>query len=104
MPKLRCSVRNCSHNKDDYCSLGYIEVDGTRATNVESTCCANFDGTEYTASNEVHECQLDVEIKCSAAACLYNRDARCTAHAVNMSGATTATCSHDTQCGSFWCI
>ena len=104
MPKLRCSVRNCSHNTEDYCSLGYIQVDGERANNSTGTCCANFDSSEYAASNTVHACQDNVEIQCDAMSCIYHRDDHCTAAAVNMSGATTACSNQDTQCGSFWSI
>ncbi len=104
MPSLRCSVRNCSHNKEDYCTMAYIEVGGEQATNAGQTCCANFDSTEYAASNTSHECQTELDIKCLAHGCLYNRDMHCTANTVAMSGATTASCIDDTQCSSFWSL
>lgn len=103
MPNLSCDVRNCSYNKDEMCSLNYIKVDGDDATNVEDTCCTNFDSSEYAASNSEHHVQCKVDIKCSAAGCVYNKDEECTAPEIKMSGATTASCSHDTQCASFWC-
>lgn len=103
MPKLRCDVRNCSHNKEHYCCLSAISVDGTSATNVEDTCCSNFTGDEYVASNCEHRIDEIVEIECSAAGCIYNQNHACTAKEVEVSGASTACCSHDTQCGTFWC-
>lgn len=103
MPKLICDVRNCSNNKENYCTLTGIQVDGTGATNVEGTCCADFTGSEYAASNQTHQVQTAVDIECTAGGCIYNACKKCTASEVAMSGASTATCSHDTQCGSFWC-
>lgn len=103
MPKLTCDVRNCSYNKDDMCSLHYIKVDGNSATNVEDTCCSDFDSSEYAASNSEHQAQDIVAIKCSAAGCIYNKAHECSAREIKMSGATTASCSHDTQCATFWC-
>lgn len=104
MPKLRCCVRNCSYNKEDYCSLNYIEIDGNQATNDAGTCCTYFDSSAYAASNMHHDIQPEVSIKCSAAGCIHNRDAHCGAQAVNIAGATTANNSHDTKCANFWCI
>lgn len=102
MPKLTCDVKNCSHNKDNLCCLNLIAVDGPGATNVESTCCADFTASEYTASNCSHDPQYEVDIKCKVSGCLFNDHHKCNAVNVTMSGASTASCSHDTQCGSFW--
>lgn len=102
MPKLTCDVRNCSHNKDNLCCMNLIAVDGAGATNVESTCCADFTASEYTASNCSHDQQYEVDIKCNVSGCLFNDHHKCNAVNVTMSGASTASCSHDTQCGSFW--
>ena len=102
MPKLLCDVRNCSHNKEEYCTLDCIEVDGDTATNVESTCCANFDASEYAASNCVHEMQDEVDVRCRVGACIFNDGCHCKAIDIKISGASTASCSHDTQCASFW--
>lgn len=102
MPKLLCDVRNCSYNKEEHCTLTYIKVDGDTATNVESTCCASFDPTAYAANNCSHEVQAEVDIKCSVGGCLFNDGCHCKAEDMKISGATTASCSHDTQCASFW--
>ncbi|MGL4345026.1 MAG: DUF1540 domain-containing protein [Cellulosilyticaceae bacterium] len=102
MPKLTCDVRNCSHNKDNLCCLSLIEVDGPQATNVESTCCSYFGSSEYTSSNCSHDPQYEVDIACKATGCLFNDHCKCNAVNVGISGASTASCSHDTQCGSFW--
>ncbi|MEG0319352.1 MAG: DUF1540 domain-containing protein [Niameybacter sp.] len=105
MPKLRCTVDNCSYNKEEYCTLNYILVDGDGqvATNVEDTCCTNFDASEYTLSNQEHMAQAVVDIKCTADHCIFNEDNVCEAEEVGMAGASTCTCSQDTQCGTFRC-
>lgn len=103
MPKLICDVRNCSHNKEDHCTLTYIQVDGGESTNVEDTCCSNFISSSYEANNVAHNVQKEVDVKCTAAACIHNFETECKAGQVAMSGASTASCSHDTQCGSFCC-
>lgn len=103
MTTLKCDVRNCSHNQDDYCCLTAIEIDGNGATNVEDTCCSNFISTEYEMSNCTHDKQEALKINCSAAGCIYNQNRKCTADMVLVSGASTACCSHDTQCGTFVC-
>lgn len=102
MPNLLCDVRNCSYNKEEHCTLSHIKVDGDTATNVESTCCSSFDPTEYAASNCSHEVKEDVDVKCSAGNCLFNNECNCKALDIKISGPSTTSCSHDTQCASFW--
>lgn len=105
MPKLRCTVDNCSYNKEAYCTLNLIQIDGNEegATNVEDTCCSNFDASEYTLSNQEHVVQAEVDIRCSAKNCIFNFHTLCSAEEVGIAGASTCTCSHDTQCGTFRC-
>lgn len=105
MPELRCTVDNCSYNKEQYCTLNAILVDGNGkgATNVEDTCCSNFDASEYTLSNKEHVTQAEVDVKCTADNCIFNHDTICNADEIGIAGASTCTCSHDTQCGTFRC-
>ena len=39
MPELKCTVQTCTHNKQFYCDLDAIEVQGDSAKKSDETCC-----------------------------------------------------------------
>ena len=38
MPELKCTVQTCTHNKQFYCDLDAIEVQGDSARKSDETC------------------------------------------------------------------
>ena len=42
MARLQCDARNCVHNKEHFCCISSICVDGKQAMRDAETCCADF--------------------------------------------------------------
>lgn len=101
MPNLRCEVKNCSYNEDCFCCLSQINVGDQASSNRDATNCESFVESEYVASNCSMCPQNEVQIKCSATECVFNRQHSCYAVDVEISGATTACHLEDTCCSTF---
>lgn len=101
MPELRCTVQTCLHNKQNYCDLEAIDVDGSTAKNADDTCCKSFverKGDSY--SNVTGEASPKAEVDCKATECCYNRDCRCEAGKISVEG-SKACQSEQTECATF---
>lgn len=99
MPRLNCSVSNCSHNCDDACCLNQIGVAADHASSPEGTCCSNF--IEQTgATNSMESPNASLEVGCSATNCTHNDGCRCCADSIDIAG-QGASNSVDTLCSSF---
>lgn len=103
MAYLKCDVRNCSYNKERYCTLTAIRVGRFEATNCIETCCESFAEDEYTASNCAKEEQEQVDIECHAVECVFNNNRVCHAIEVEVGGVATICDTEDTQCNTFIC-
>ena len=42
MGKIKCSARNCSHNKSEICYANMITVVGRNSTKDQDTSCSSF--------------------------------------------------------------
>ena len=105
MTLLNCSATSCTYNRNQKCSRGDIEVSGSDAHRSDETCCASFLDRRYdnTHSNVNEGCGCEkIEITCQAQSCTYNDACRCTASAINISGAQAST-EKETQCSTFHC-
>ena len=103
MAKLECSVRNCFYNEDKYCSKGDIMVGGKDATTSRYTCCESFrERKGDTASNAVCHPKKEIVIGCQACNCVYNKDEKCSADCVDISGNNACDCK-ETECKTFNC-
>lgn len=101
MTNLSCNAITCAHNSDKCCCLGGIDVNGDGACRCDDTCCGSYDNREdINASNLSHTPKLNLEIKCSAHNCVYNKDSACHADHIDISG-ITAVNSDDTVCATF---
>lgn len=104
MPALVCSAKNCMYNNAMYCTKGDIEVTGEAANVCEDTSCSSFtDRTCDSAKNSVGTCasaSMNTDIDCDAGSCAYNKDRRCSADHVDISGAS-AYRSDQTECVTF---
>lgn len=103
MAYLKCSVRNCSYNKEELCTLTAIEIGHFESTNAVETCCESFAEGEYIASNVAKEEQEQVDITCHAVECVYNNNRVCHAIDVEVGGVSTVCDYEDTQCNTFIC-
>ena len=104
MAELGCGVRNCVYNKEEYCCKGDIFVGGRQAKKEDDTCCESFvdrKGNTYTSAMD-HPSRT-IQIDCEAAKCMYNRDYKCHADAVEIEGNRSACSCGETICGTFKC-
>ena len=82
MTDLKCTVENCTYNKERLCSKGDIMVGGRHACCENETCCESFLPRKG-ASNSYTNCTChptsNISIDCEAAKCTYNKNYKCTA-------------------------
>ena len=105
MSYLRCNARNCSNNQNDLCIREGIQVDGATADTKNDTCCSSFTQRGENYSNVVSrnsQAQPETDIQCDAVNCSYNKECRCFAPSVDISGSGAST-SRETQCSTFDC-
>ena len=103
MPELKCSVQTCTHNKQFYCDLDAIEVQGDSARKSDETCCGSFvkrKGDSY--SNVTGEASPTSNVDCKAVECMYNNACRCHAGKISVEGSNACKCG-ETECASFEC-
>lgn len=103
MDKIRCSVSNCSHNKDNECYANIVSIGGKPASDVCSTCCSSFLDKEVygNLTNNVNSPEETCHgIECSACKCVYNENSYCTANQVEITG-DGANTYFETKCSTF---
>lgn len=101
MPELKCTVQTCVHNKQFYCDLDAIEVEGSAAKNPQETSCGSFverKGEQY--SNVTGEASASSEIDCKATDCMYNEQCNCHAGKISVEG-SNACHSEETECATY---
>lgn len=103
MPELKCTVQTCAHNKQFYCDLDSIKVEGNTAKNAEETCCGSFvERKEGSYSNVTGEASPTSCIDCKATECMYNNECKCHAGKISVEGSDACHCDQ-TECASFKC-
>lgn len=106
MPSLDCGVQTCYYNKEYKCCLEGIRVKGSEAYSSKSTACGSFrEKSEGTFTNSC-ECTMKPsdrsKIACEAVKCCYNRDKKCAAEEVDITG-NGARSYTETECETFKC-
>ncbi len=103
MAELRCTVENCTYNKDCLCSKGDIMVGGKDARKEEDTCCESFaqrrEGHDAYTSALPHGSKV-ISIDCQAVKCIYNSNYKCVAEHVDITGCGACEC-RETACATF---
>lgn len=97
--KLYCKATNCTHNYDEYCRAGYINVRGNSAVKTSETTCSTYFADSvgfFTSAIEVGGYTTPENIICEAYNCIYNKDTRCSADSVMIN-------SHFSSCETFKC-
>ena len=105
MSYLRCNARNCSNNQNELCIRERLRVDSATADTKNATCCNSFTQRGENYSNVVSrnsQAQPETDIQCDVINCSYNKDLKCAAASVDISGSTACT-SRETQCSTFDC-
>lgn len=113
---LTCNATNCVHNLGGLCSANKIEIAGNRAITSTSTQCSTFNEKGFlNAFMNMTNINIPGEIKqiirndgiymyptvaCNAVKCIYNKDERCEADRLVISGAN-AMDTEGTYCETF---
>ena len=103
MAQLKCTVENCTYNKDNLCAKGDILIGGKYATGVDGTCCESFverrEGFDAFVSSLSHPSRV-TNIDCEASKCIYNVDYNCKAEKVDIGGCGACR-RKETACATF---
>lgn len=104
MPRINCSVENCSYNHNKYCCASIVNIGGSGANITEATCCSSFlDRMGY--SNLQDNCETScVEIDaimCKVDTCVYHKDDHCSLHEIEVGSLAKPDVYTQTDCLSF---
>ena len=103
MTKLKCSVLNCFYNEDKYCAKGDTMVGGKEAKHAGATCCESFkERKSDSVRNAVCHPKKEIEVGCQACNCVYNKEYKCSADCIGISGNNACDCK-ETECMTFKC-
>ncbi|MGI6031218.1 MAG: DUF1540 domain-containing protein [Eubacteriales bacterium] len=105
MPSLQCNVTNCANNCEQHCCRPIIKVEGQEASKACDTSCRNFvqqghQPTSGAVPGAYSQANLNIDIKCAATGCAYNRNHMCSAPSVDITG-MGASQSGQTECHTF---
>ena len=103
MPRINCSVENCSYNHDKYCCASVVNISGNSASITETTCCATFlDTMGYSnlTGNEPNSVEVDA-ILCKVDTCVYHKNEHCTLNEIEVGSLTKPEVYTQTDCLSF---
>ena len=103
MPRINCSVENCSYNHDKYCCASVVSISGNNASITETTCCATFlDTMGYSnlKGNEPGSVEVDA-ILCKVDTCVYHKNEHCTLNEIEVGSLTKPEVYTQTDCLSF---
>lgn len=104
MPRINCSVENCSYNHGKYCCASVVNVSGSGADITESTCCSTFlDCMGYcNVQAEQTPGSIDVDaIMCKVNTCAYNKSEHCSLQEIEVGSLTKPELYTQTDCLSF---
>lgn len=102
MTRLKCSVHNCTYQREDCCARGNIQVEGADAHENCETRCGSFRERQECGCNSTSEPPKMSDIACEVSNCKFNSECRCTAEDILVAGSHAHT-SSETECASFVC-
>jgi hypothetical protein len=100
MAHIRCTVTNCYYNERAGCTAPALNVDGRKAFESRSTCCDTFIEQKPGIKSSVGDPYKDMEVKCSAVQCVYNKREKCDATDILVNG-KNAEFPEETCCSTF---
>ncbi|WP_326911127.1 DUF1540 domain-containing protein [Sedimentibacter sp. MB31-C6] len=100
MARISCTVTNCFYNERQGCTAPTLKVDGKKAFESRSTCCDTFVEQKPGIKSSVGDPYKNMEIKCGAVKCEYNKDEKCEATNVLVNG-KNAKVPEETCCSTF---
>lgn len=103
MPRINCSVENCSYNQGKYCCASVVNISGRAAAMTETTYCATFldtMGYSNVTGNEQNSIEVDA-ILCKVDTCVYHKNEHCTLQEIEVGSLTKPDVYTQTDCLSF---
>ncbi len=103
MSDLICSASSCINYEHGLCARPVIQIDGDDAKKSRDTFCHSFSHRFSETQNQVFSgwfADKNTDIRCSAEECIFNRESRCAADDVEISGAGASE-SGETECVTF---
>lgn len=110
MSEIKCSAQACGYNKNRICNKKRIKVEGLFSRSKLGTFCQSFKNTmtEHVTKEEIAQDMfdsiidepIDVIISCSANYCVHNKNAKCYATDIKVTG-SNAKYRSETECDSF---
>lgn len=103
MPKVSCSVQNCSYNQNQCCCASIVNIGGKGSLENRATCCGTFlnqlgysNMAQYTKARG----ELDA-VLCRVDTCTYYKDEHCTLNEIKVGGVEDVEIYTQTDCLSF---
>lgn len=103
MTKVKCSVSNCSYNKDHVCYAERVAIGGQAAVEDESTCCGTFLNEEAYSNLAEHTGYKSVcdAVTCTVATCAHHKNHQCMLDSIQVEGSNQTAVYIETCCSSF---
>lgn len=103
MPRISCSVENCSYNQAQCCCANIVNIGGKGAQDNCDTCCGSFLnnlGYSNLAQYTNNRGGLDA-ILCRVDTCAYHADEHCTLNEIEVGSSEEVDIYTETDCRSF---
>ncbi|WP_054740041.1 DUF1540 domain-containing protein [Cellulosilyticum ruminicola] len=103
MPRINCSVENCSYNQQKDCCANIVNIGGKGAQDKCDTCCGTFlNRLGYSNLAQYTENRGDIDaILCRVDTCEYHANEHCTLNQIQVGGAEEVDIYTETDCLSF---
>lgn len=104
MPRINCSVENCSYNHNKFCCASVVNINGGGANITESTCCSTFLDRMGYSNLQDHSREGTVEVDailCQVDTCMYYRANHCILEEIEVSSLDKPEVYTQTDCLSF---
>lgn len=103
MPRINCSVENCSYNQDQSCCASIVNVGGKGSQDNCGTCCGTFlNRLGYSNLAQYTDNRGDIDaILCRVDTCTYHAKEHCTLNEIQVGSEKEATVYTETDCLSF---
>ena len=104
--KVECTVYDCMYNTTGSCGASEINICGSDATEVDSTCCSTFSKGSMTNSVD-DQAANGTYIGCDVTNCTHHEDHHCKLHEIQVDTCSCSGCNcsrdSETRCDSFQC-
>lgn len=103
MPRINCSVENCSYNQQECCCASIVNIGGKGAKQSCDTCCGTFlNRLGYSNLAQYTENRGGIDaILCRVDTCVYHESEHCTLNEIQVGSKEEVDIYTETDCLSF---